>query len=125
MRGCKLALAFGALVLLSSPALAQRGMGRGGLGPAQLVQNKSVQEELKIDLGVHSLLPVGQNRYLGGDHEGTLGGRDLVGRSPGRSAMRGNGGLGSLDVDCRLLAGVTWAGAGARLDDRPARSRPP
>jgi hypothetical protein len=44
-----LALVFGALVLLSSPALAQRGMGRGGFGPAQLVQNKSVQEELKID----------------------------------------------------------------------------
>jgi Spy/CpxP family protein refolding chaperone len=51
MRLCKLALALGVAALLASPALAQRG-GRGGPfgGGAQLLENnKSVQEELKMD----------------------------------------------------------------------------
>jgi Spy/CpxP family protein refolding chaperone len=50
MRGFKLALVLGAAVVLVSPALAQRGRGPGGgFGPGILLQNKSVQEELKID----------------------------------------------------------------------------
>jgi len=55
MRLCKLALVFGVVTLLAGPALAQPGRGGfGGLGGmAQnigfLVQNKSVQDELKID----------------------------------------------------------------------------
>ena len=52
MRIGKLVLALGVVVLVATPALAQRG-GRGGggfgaLGVAQLAQNKSVQEELKV-----------------------------------------------------------------------------
>src|SRR5207249_1628746 len=49
MRLCKLVLAVGILALLSTPALAQRGGGRGGLGLGGLIGNKSVQEELKLD----------------------------------------------------------------------------
>jgi hypothetical protein len=54
MRLCKLALVFGAVALLVSPVVAQqpgrgRGMGMFGAGVAQLAQNKSVKEELKID----------------------------------------------------------------------------
>lgn len=51
MRLGTLVLALGAVALLSGPALAQRqpgGRGQGG-GLTQLVQNKSVQDELKID----------------------------------------------------------------------------
>jgi Spy/CpxP family protein refolding chaperone len=49
MRLCKLALAVGALALVASPVLAQRGgFGFGG-GGAQLLNNKSVQDELKMD----------------------------------------------------------------------------
>jgi hypothetical protein len=53
MRLCKLALVFGAVALLASPVMAQQpGRGRGmfgGAGVGQLVQNKSVKDELKID----------------------------------------------------------------------------
>jgi hypothetical protein len=49
-RLCKLALVLGAAALVASPALAQRGGGRGGFGGGtQLLNNKSVQEELKMD----------------------------------------------------------------------------
>lgn len=47
MRLCKLALVFGVVALMASPAFAQPGRGFGG-GP-RLLQNKSVQEELKLD----------------------------------------------------------------------------
>jgi hypothetical protein len=54
MRLCKVFLALGVVALLSVPALAQQpgGRGRGGAGRggiAALVQNKSVQDEVKID----------------------------------------------------------------------------
>jgi hypothetical protein len=50
MRVGKLVLAFGALALLAVPALAQPGRGFGrGMGAAGLLQNKSVQEELKLE----------------------------------------------------------------------------
>jgi hypothetical protein len=49
MRGlCKVGLALGLAAFVVSPALAQRGPG-GGAGLGFLLQNKSVQEELKID----------------------------------------------------------------------------
>jgi Spy/CpxP family protein refolding chaperone len=53
MRLVKLALVLGAAALIAGPALAQRpqpgGGGRGGFGVEQLLQNKGVQEELKMD----------------------------------------------------------------------------
>jgi hypothetical protein len=54
MRLCKVFLALGLVALLSAPAVAQQpgGRGRGGRGGATLAtlaQNKSVQDELKID----------------------------------------------------------------------------
>jgi Spy/CpxP family protein refolding chaperone len=52
MRLCKLALVLGAAALLASPALAQRGgfnMAAFSRTAGFLVQNKSVQDELKID----------------------------------------------------------------------------
>jgi hypothetical protein len=53
MRLGKVLLALGIVALVCSPALAQRGRGRGGFGGgtslAILVQNKSVQDELKMD----------------------------------------------------------------------------
>src|SRR5438132_10629642 len=52
---CKILLVLGLTALLTGPALAQGqrkgGFGRGGFGgggPAQLVRNKSVQQELKL-----------------------------------------------------------------------------
>jgi hypothetical protein len=52
MRLSNVVLALGVAALLSGPALAQRqpgGGGRGGGGITQLLQNKSVQEELKLE----------------------------------------------------------------------------
>jgi hypothetical protein len=50
MRGlCKAGLALGLVAFVVSPAMAQRGGGGGGFGGAGLLQNKSVQEELKMD----------------------------------------------------------------------------
>ena len=54
MRIARLVLALGVVALVATPALAQRGRGRGqgGFGQgnsiAQLAQNKSVQQEVKI-----------------------------------------------------------------------------
>ena len=57
MRLCKVVLALGVAALVCSPALAQGRRGGGGFGPGggglgMLVQNKSVQEELKLDKDV-------------------------------------------------------------------------
>jgi Spy/CpxP family protein refolding chaperone len=52
MRLCKMILALGVAALMCAPALAQQGRGRGGFGGGgigTLAQNKSVQEELKLD----------------------------------------------------------------------------
>lgn len=50
MRSLKMSLtALGIAALLASPAWAQRGGGMFGGGPAFLISNKSVQEELKLD----------------------------------------------------------------------------
>jgi Spy/CpxP family protein refolding chaperone len=52
MRLGRLLLAVGVVALLTTPALAQRGRGgagRGGNSIGQLAQNKSVQEELKVN----------------------------------------------------------------------------
>jgi hypothetical protein len=53
MRAVRLAVALGLVALLAGPALAQRGGRGGGFGQAmslaRLAQNKSVQEELKVN----------------------------------------------------------------------------
>jgi hypothetical protein len=51
MRLCKLFLALGVVALVSTPVFAQGrgGFGRGGGSIGTLAQNKSVQEELKLD----------------------------------------------------------------------------
>jgi hypothetical protein len=53
MRLCKVLLAVGIIALVATPALAQRGRGGFGFGGLnrfdQLVANKSVQDELKMD----------------------------------------------------------------------------
>src|SRR6516162_3213647 len=54
MRLCKFVLALGLVALVCSPALAQGRRGGGGMGGfgtslATLAQNKSVQDELKMD----------------------------------------------------------------------------
>src|SRR5439155_11942589 len=53
MRIGRLVLALGVVALLTTPALAQRGRGMGGRGGGAdlgtLAQNKSVQEELKVN----------------------------------------------------------------------------
>ena len=46
---CKVLLVLGLTALLTSPAMAQRGRGRGGFGgPGFFVNNKGVQKELKL-----------------------------------------------------------------------------
>ncbi len=53
MRALRLAVALGLVALLAAPALAQQRGGRGGFGQTmslgRLAQNKSVQEELKVN----------------------------------------------------------------------------